>query len=34
VTISLLPDFLAARMTGTLREVEHVVATAERAEEP
>jgi len=32
VTISLLPDFLAARMTGTLREVEDVVATAERAQ--
>ena len=32
VTISLLPDFLAARMTGTLREVEQAVATAEQAE--
>jgi hypothetical protein len=31
VTISLLPDFLAARLSGTLREVEHVVATAEQA---
>lgn len=32
VTISLLPDFLAARLSGTLREVERVVATAEHAE--
>jgi hypothetical protein len=31
VTISLLPDFLAARLSGTLREVEHVVETAEQA---
>jgi hypothetical protein len=32
VTISLLPDFLAARMTGTLREVEQAVVAAEQAE--
>ena len=31
VTISLLPDFLAARFTGTLAEVEQAVEAAERA---
>lgn len=31
VTISLLPDFLAARLSGTLREVEQVVVAAEGA---
>ena len=32
VTISLLPDFLAARLSGTLAEVEQAVVTAEGAE--
>ena len=31
VTISLLPDFLASRLSGTLAEVEHAVEAAERA---
>lgn len=31
VTISLLPDFLASRLSGTLAEVEEVVAVAEGA---
>lgn len=31
VTISLLPDFLAARLSGTLGEVEHIVEAAEQA---
>jgi hypothetical protein len=31
VTISLLPDFLAARLSGTLAEVEQAVEAAERA---
>jgi hypothetical protein len=31
VTISLLPDFLASRLSGTLTEVEQVVETAEAA---
>lgn len=30
-TFSLLPDHLAARFPGTLREIEHVVATVEQA---
>jgi hypothetical protein len=30
-TFSLLPDHLAARFPGTLREVEHVVATVEQS---
>ncbi len=29
-TFSLLPDFMASRLPGTLAEVEHVVRTAER----
>ena len=32
VTISLLPDFLASRLSGTLAEVEHVVDAADSAE--
>ena len=32
MTISLLPDFLASRLTGTLAEVEQVVESAEGAE--